>query len=94
MYLPKGWEKCLTFTGAKYTYSFSFRNQLREPVKDIHCFVVFYDHSGNPIDFDVVHYSNVIPAGLAKRVTSSVDGSVLELTSKIELRILDFKIVE
>jgi len=81
-------------SGVKYTYSFSFRNQLREPVKDIHCFVVFYDRSGNPIDFDVVHYSNVIPAGLAKRVTSRVDGSVLKLTSKIELRILDFKIVE
>jgi len=63
-------------------------------VKDIYCFVVFYDHSGNPIDFDVVYYSDVLPAGPAKRVESKVDGSVIKLTSKVEFRILDFKIVE
>lgn len=89
----------LTWTNISWTdgaveYAFSFRNQLREPVKDIYCFVVFYDHSGNPIDFDVVHYSDVIPAGLAKRVKSRVDGSVKRLTSKVEFRILDFRIVE
>ena len=80
--------------GGNIEYTFSFRNQLREPVKDIYCFVVFYDHSGNPIDFDVVHYSDVIPAGLAKRVKSWVDSSVQKLTSKVEFRILDFRIVE
>ncbi|MHC2994931.1 MAG: serine protease [Candidatus Atribacteria bacterium] len=83
-----------TYGGASGPYSFSFRNQLREPVKDIYCFVVFYDHSGNPIDVDVVYYRDVVPAGLAKRVKSRVDGSVQKLTYKVEFRILDFKIVE
>ena len=75
-------------------YAFSFRNHLREPVKDIYCLAVFYDRSNNPIDVDVVRYRGVILAGLAKRVTSRVDGSVQKLTTKVEFRILDFRIVE
>jgi S1-C subfamily serine protease len=88
------------FLGA---YSFSLKNQLRESVKDVYCLVIFYDRSNNPIDVDVIRYDGVIPAGLAKRVTSRVDNSVYELTTnegsltpstKIEFRVLDFKIVE
>jgi len=75
-------------------YSFSFRNQLRKEVKNVYCLVVFFDRSDNPIDFDIVRYSDVIPAGLAKRINSRVDGSVQKLTSKVEFRILDFEIME
>ncbi|MDL1970717.1 MAG: S1C family serine protease [Candidatus Desulfofervidaceae bacterium] len=83
-------------------YSFSLRNQLRNNVKNVYCLVVFYARDGNPIDFDVVQYPGVIPAGLAKRVTGEVDSSVQELTTpygsktpqtKVEIRILDFRIV-
>ena len=65
--------------------------------------MIFYDTQGEPIDVDVVHLQNPIPAGLAKRVKSKVDGSVQELTThrgamtphtKVEFRILDFKIME
>lgn len=84
-------------------YSFSFRNKLRDNVSDILCLVVFYDKNDNPIDVDAVVYEGVVPAGLAKRVTSTVDGSVQKLTTpynsetpstKVEIRILDFKIAE
>lgn len=85
-------------------YSFSLQNRLRENVWDVYCFVIFYDSQGDPIDVDVVHFRDPIPAGLAKRVTSKVDGSVQELTTlpidaktphtKIEFRILDFEIME
>ncbi len=83
-------------------YALSLRNRLRENVKNVYCLVVFYDVHGNPIDVDVVRYRGLIPAGLAKRVTSKVDGSVQELTTpkgamsprtKVEFRILDFEIV-
>lgn len=83
-------------------YAFSLRNQLRENVKNIYCLVVFYDSSGSPIDVDIVKYSGIIPAGLAKRVASTVDVSVQRLTTpqgsmeprtKIEFRVLDFQIV-
>jgi len=85
------------------TYAFSLRNQLRHNVKNVYCLVVFYDSQGNPIDVDVVQYRGLIPAGLAKRVTSGVDGSVQRLTTtqgalsprtRVEFRILDFQIVE
>ena len=84
-------------------YTFSLQNQLRENVRNVSCLVVFYDAQGDPIDVDVVQFQELIPAGLAKRVESNVHDSVQELTTqwgyktphtKVELRILDFEIVE
>lgn len=84
-------------------YSFSLRNKLRNPVENVFCLVVFYDRNGEPIDIDIVKYRGIIPAGLAKRVTSEVDDSIQELTTsegsatphtKVEFRILDFEIIE
>ena len=84
-------------------YSFSLRNQLRENVRNVYCLVIFYDAQGEPIEVDVIHFQDPIPAGLAKRVNSKVHDSVQELTTrvglktphtKIEFRILDFEIME
>lgn len=83
------------FSGA---YSFSLRNQLREPVKNVYCLVVFRDVKGIPLNVDVVRFNGLIPAGLAKRVTSRVHESIGVLTkwrdSAVEFRILDFEIVK
>lgn len=91
-------------------YTFTLRNQLRESVKNVYCMVVFYDSSGNPLDVDVVHYEDVIPAGLGRRINGEVDASVKKLTTptasdnqymsalapitKLEIRILDFEIID
>ena len=84
-------------------YSFTLRNYLRESVKDVFCLVVFYGPDDEPIDIDVILCEEVIPAGLAKRFKSKVDQSVQDITTKygekspmtkIEFRILDFKILE
>ena len=84
-------------------YAFSLRNRLRENVRNIYCFVIFYDVQDDPIDVDVVQFQGLIPPGLAKRVTSKVHKSVQVLTTrtmsakphtKVEFRILDFEIVE
>jgi S1-C subfamily serine protease len=96
------WDMAFGISGA---YTLSFRNQLRENVKNVYCLVIFYDANGNPIDLDVVRYEGLIPAGLAKRVSSSVDKSVQDLTTdtrsgtksprtRVEFRILNFEIVE
>ena len=96
----------LTWTyafGMSGEYSFSLRNRLRETVRNVYCSVIFYDAQGDPIDVDVVQFRGPIPVGLAKRVTSRVDSSVQKLTTrkasrtphtKVELRILDFEIME
>lgn len=84
-------------------YSFSLRNKLQHPVKGIVCLVVFFDPDEEPIDIDLVQHKGTIPPGLAKRVTSIVDTSIPKLTTpgggstpqtKVELRILDFKIIQ
>ncbi len=90
-------------SGQTGQYAISLRNHLRENVKNVHCLVIFYDDQSNPIDLDVVRYQGIIPAGLAKRVTSRVDGSVQKLTTvpgslspqtKVEFRVLDFGLAE
>jgi hypothetical protein len=77
-------------------YSFSLRNQLREPVKNVYCLLVFRDEEGNALDVDVVRFSDVVPPGLARRVASEVHPSIGVLTkwqgSAVEFRILDFEI--
>ena len=89
--------------GQSGSYALSLQNRLHENVKNVYCLVIFYDAQGNPIDVDVVRYQGLIPAGLAKRVTSKVDGSVQKLTTqegsmtprtKVEFRILDFGIAD
>ncbi len=87
-------------------YSFSLRNRLRVGIKNVYCLVVFYDRSGNPLDIDIVQFGGLMPARLAKRVTSKVDESVERLhtpedfmpprtpKSRVEFRILDFQIAE
>ena len=75
-------------------YSFSLRNRLSQPVKDTDCLVVFYGKQGNPVDFDHPFCLWEIPPGLAKRVTGSVDGSVEELTNRVEIRVLNFTIIQ
>lgn len=75
-------------------YSFSIQNKLKIPVQNISCLVIFYDGNGEPIDIDVVGYTGIIPAGLSKRVTSEVHGSVKGLTKDFNVRILDFTIVK
>jgi hypothetical protein len=84
-------------------YSFSLRNQLREHVSNVICLIVFYDKDGEPLEVDLIQHSDLIPAGLARRVTSSVDGSVQKLTTRsganaphtrVEFRMLYFDIVE
>jgi S1-C subfamily serine protease len=90
--------------GASF-YSFSLVNKLREPVKDIHYLVVFYDLEGNSLDAVKGDCREIIASGLAKRVRAFTEGSVRKLNEKqdyrtlrtqrgnIEIRILDFKIV-
>jgi Trypsin-like peptidase domain len=102
------WSNQLYETNGDYTIT--LRNQLREPVKNVYCLVVFYDRDGNPLDVDMLHHPHVIPPGLGKRSSGSVDASVKRLTTppsrdnefmssfapttKVEFRILDFEIVQ
>lgn len=91
-------------------YTITLRNQLREPVRNVYCLVVFYDRAGDPLDADMLLYRDVIPAGLGKRTSGSVDASVKRLTTppsrdnqfmssftpttKVEFRVLNFEIVQ
>ena len=78
-------------------YTFSVRNQLREPVRDVICLVIFYASDGLPIETEIVTIRGPIGGNLAKR--SEEEGridphEVRDLTARVELRILDFRLAE
>ena len=84
-------------------FSFSLRNELREPVQNVACIVVFYGNDGGVIEAVPVMVRDPILPGLAKRVKANVDGSVQKLTTpyrgespktKLEFRILYFDIAD
>jgi hypothetical protein len=83
-------------------YTFSLRNKLRDAITNVYMLVVLYDLQGRPTDVDVIHFDGIIPGGLAKRISSQVDESLIRLTTvfneetprKVEFRILDFRLAE
>lgn len=88
-------------------FSVSIRNQLSEPIRGVTGVVIFHDDRGQPVDFALFAFSDVIPPGLARRVHASVDFSVKRLTTdapmvgfrstprtSLEMRVLGFDFAE
>ena len=78
-------------------YTFSVRNQLREPVKDVVCLVIFFARDGLPIETEMVTIYGPIGGNLARRSPQMgriQADQVRNLTVKTEIRILDFRLVE
>lgn len=78
-------------------YTFSVRNNLRVPVRDVVCRVIFYGRDGLAIETETVIVDGPIEGSLAKRsdLMGRIDAAeVRTLTATIEIRVLDFKIVE
>ena len=89
-------------------YSFTLTNHLQQPVEDVYGLVIFYAQDGAPLDAEEIDYEGDIPPGLGKRVKGTVDVSVKRMTTprsedfpfgpaltpstKVEFRILNFKI--
>ena len=78
---------------------FSLKNLLREPVENIHYLIVFYDQYGNAVDSSYGFTLGPIPAGLAKRETGGlirqdVSHMIKNPSEQIEVRVLDFEIVQ
>ncbi len=79
------------------SYSFSVRNQLREPVWDVVCLIIFYASDGLPIETEIVTIRGPVGGNLARRSPKSGRISadeVRNLTAKTEIRVLDFRLNE
>ena len=70
-------------TDSNRIYTFSLRNRLRENVRNVRYLVIFYDQLSDPIDAAFEQFSEIIPAGLAKRNEGFVsDYSVKKLSTR------------
>ncbi|HLP25722.1 MAG TPA: S1C family serine protease [Acidobacteriota bacterium] len=77
-------------------YTFSVRNDLREPVRNVVCVVIFYGNDGLPIETEMVRIAGPVASKLAKR--SGEQGrieadQVRNLTRRVEVRVIDFEVV-
>ena len=78
-------------------YTFSVRNNLREPVREVLCLVIFYARDGLPIETEFVTIRGPIGGKLARRSPKSgrlEADQVRNLAAKTEVRVLDFKLAE
>ena len=64
------WRMAGMYDPGDWFFSFSLRNHLREDVKNVHYYVIFYHELGDPIDVLETWFTTQIPGGLAKRVKS------------------------
>jgi hypothetical protein len=83
-------------------YSFVFRNKLIEPITDITFIVICYGSDGEPIHSELEKYRKPILGGLAKSLSTDrfsgdkapfISLDVLEKTSRVEIRIIGFRVV-
>jgi len=89
------------FTSCTRHYSFSIYNKLREPVRILDWLIIFYDKEGFPVEH-LMHESSTkgyyIRPRLARIVSESFHesscGITKEITERVEIRVLNFKIVE
>ncbi len=76
-------------------YTFSVRNQLREPVRDVTCLVIFYARDGLPIEAEIVTIPGPVGGKLAARsgqLGRLEADQVRNLTKSTEIRILGFQL--
>lgn len=91
------WNKAFDNDSIKdHEFSFSLRNHLNTPIKNINILIIFYDSQGKPLDYIEIntrYESNVsdfiIPPNLAKRIDSTVPYSVKKLITK-KINFMDF----
>lgn len=69
--------------GSDGGFTLSLKNNLDSTIRDAFVLVLFCDNSGDVIDFTVVTYSGLIPAGVGKRVQGEVDSSTKQLTTPV-----------
>jgi hypothetical protein len=87
-------------TPIQWQCSFSLVNRLRVSVKNVQYLVILYSGKGEPLDTREGHYPGSIRPGLAVRPMNFMNYSfdvpheVKRITSKIEVRILDFVVEE
>jgi len=91
-------------------FSYSLRNVSRTNLRNVYGLIIFYGSNREVIDINPIEYEQIIPAGLARRVTGIVDPSIKKLTTRtspenqymaddtpftpIEFRILYFELID
>ena len=78
-------------------YTFSVRNNLREPIRSVRCLIIFYARDGLPIETEFVTIRGPIGGNLARRspqLGRLEADQVRKLTAKTEIRVLDFRLTE
>jgi hypothetical protein len=77
-------------------YTFSVRNDLRAPIRNVACAVIFYGSDGLPIETEIARVAGPVGSKLAKRSNQlgRIEADqVRNLTRRVEVRIIDFEVM-
>jgi S1-C subfamily serine protease len=84
-------------------YTFSLRNTLDEPLRNVRYALIFRNAAGEPLHVAFGNHGGAVPPRLGTRVAGRVDGSVQSLTTtdrsrtprtgRVDIRVLAFDIV-
>ena len=75
------WNGGLSGSSGSGVFALSVRNMLDKPISNVVGLVIIHDKEGNPLDFTMVTYREVVPSKLAKRVSGRFDKSVVGMTT-------------
>lgn len=75
------WEGGLSGSLGHGDFAVSVRNMLGKPISNVMGLVIIHDKQGQPLDFTVVTYRDIIPPNLTKRVNGRFDKSVVGMTT-------------
>lgn len=64
-------------------FAVSLRNMLSKPISNVTGLVIIHDKQGQPLDFTVLTYRDIIPPKLTKRVKGRFDASVVGMTTSV-----------
>ena len=76
-------------------YTFSVRNLRRESVRDVVCLIIFFADDGLPINTEIAKVHGPIDGNLAvrsRKMGRMWADEVRDITAKVEIRILDFRV--
>lgn len=75
------WGGGLSGSLGRGDFSVSVRNMLGKPISNVRGLVIIHDKQGQPLDFTVVRYHDIIPPNLTKRVNGEFHHSVVGMTT-------------
>ena len=77
------WDGDISGSLGNGAFAISIRNMIDKPISNVIGLAIIYDKKGDPLDFSIVTYRDIIPSKLTKRVSGRFDKSTVGMTTDV-----------